>query len=144
LETVLKLIDTCHDAGLTLGPSGVMSFIQMQMRQQTGAGDMLVSFKIPDKTDLENQAYEKAVADAKAKAERLATLSGVKLGRVLSVEDQGAQPPQANNPMEIVAEMMTDSIPQSTGESNGKDVSSDSLREIPVSVHLLVKFEILK
>src|SRR5450432_1902165 len=90
LEMVLKMIDTCRDAGLQVGPPPATNYIQMQIRAQTGAPDSLVSFKIPDKTELENHAYEQAVADARAKGEKIAGMNGVKLGRVLSVKDEGA------------------------------------------------------
>jgi uncharacterized protein YggE len=142
LQTVLKVMDTCHDAGLELGPPAATNYIQMQIRAQSGTPDALVNFKIPDKTDLENQAYEKAVADARAKAERIAELNGVKLGRVLSVEDQGTNTGRGNNATQFFTEMVTGSAvsgaePQETG------VSSTSPGEIPLSVHVTLKFEIL-
>jgi uncharacterized protein YggE len=144
LEMVLKMIDTCRDAGLQVGPPPATNYIQMQIRAQTGAPDSLVSFKIPDKTDLENRAYEQAVADAKAKAEKIAVLSGVKLGRVLSVKDQGVASGSSNstNPiMEIYGEA---AAAAAGGKTEDRSVSSDAPGDIPVSVHLLVTFEILK
>lgn len=44
-----------------------------------------IRFELDDPTALRNQAREKAVADAKSQARQLAELSGVRLGRVLSV-----------------------------------------------------------
>ena len=40
-----------------------------------------ISFSIEDPSPYRNQARDKAMADAKAKAEQLASLSGVKLGK---------------------------------------------------------------
>ena len=59
-----------------------------------GADQMYgIEFKIEDPSALETRAREKAVADAKERASRLATLNGVKLGRALSiVENPGARP----------------------------------------------------
>ena len=60
-----------------------------------GADEMLgVEFRIEDTRALEVKARELAVADAKARAERLAQLSGVKLGRPISIiEGSGGAPP---------------------------------------------------
>ena len=102
----------------------------------------LVNFKIPDKSELENQAYVKAVADAKAKAERIAELNGVKLGRVLSVEDEGAAAGHSNNPAQFFTAMI-DNGTTPAAESPEEGVSSTSPGEIPVSVHVTLKFEIL-
>jgi uncharacterized protein YggE len=59
-----------------------------------GADQMYgIEFKIEDPSALETRAREKAVADAKDRASRLATLNGVKLGRALSiVENPGSRP----------------------------------------------------
>ena len=46
-----------------------------------------VTFSIEDTSALEMEAREKAVADAKARAERLAQLSGVELGEVVLVSE---------------------------------------------------------
>ncbi len=144
LETVLKLIDTCHDAGLAVGPAPATNYFQMQMRAQSGAPDALVSFKIPDKAELENRAYGQAVADAKAKAERIAALSGVKLGRVMSVKDQGASAAGPSSPRQAYLEMITGADPGDSDDSDANVATSASPGEIPVSVHLTVTFEIVK
>jgi uncharacterized protein YggE len=143
LEMVLKMIDTCRDAGLQVGPPPATNYIQMQIRAQTGAPDSLVSFKIPDKTDLENHAYEQAVADARAKAERIAGMNAVKLGRVLSVKDEGAAS-SGNNAMNPLMEIYGMAAAAAGGKTEDKSVSSDAPGDIPVSVHLQVTFEILK
>jgi uncharacterized protein len=59
-----------------------------------GADQMYgIEFKIEDPSALETRAREKAVADAKDRASRLAALNGVKLGRALSiVENPGSRP----------------------------------------------------
>lgn len=49
-----------------------------------------LEFDIEDRAPLEAQARQKAVADARARAEGLAKLSGVKLGRVVSISEAGS------------------------------------------------------
>jgi hypothetical protein len=52
-----------------------------------------ISFTIDDPDELRDVAREEAVADAKAKAERLAELSGVNLGKVISISESFGTPP---------------------------------------------------
>ncbi|RPJ47395.1 MAG: DUF541 domain-containing protein [Chloroflexi bacterium] len=51
-----------------------------------------VSFDVSDPTSLEDQAREQAVADAKARAEKLAQLEGVTLGNVILVNETSMNP----------------------------------------------------
>jgi len=142
IAEVLKVIDTAKDAGLQVG-SPPANYIQMQIRAQTGQnGDTIVVFKIPDRSELESQAYEKAVADARAKAERIAKLSGVKLGRVAFVQDQGTAQ-EGNGQQSLLAAIYGEAASTATPPSS-KEVESSALTEIPVTVKLTIKFEIEK
>ena len=62
-----------------LGPSS--------MRRPEAAGDLVringISFNIDDLQALQDEARENAVSDMKRRAEMLADLSGVKLGRLV-------------------------------------------------------------
>lgn len=49
-----------------------------------------VSFDLQDSTDLATQARERAFADARARAEQYATLSGGTLGKVLRIDETGS------------------------------------------------------
>jgi uncharacterized protein YggE len=141
IAAVLKVIDTARDAGLVLSDAP-SNYIQMQLRAQSGqSGDTIVVFKIPDRTELETQAYEKAVANARARAERIAKLSGVKLGRVSSVQDQGILP-EGNSTQSLIAAVYGSALSAPAPET--KEVESSALTEIPVTVRLTVKFEIEK
>jgi len=137
---VVKIIDAAKEAGLQVGPLP-SNYLQAQIRAQTETtSDAIVVFKVPDKSALEAQAYEKALADAHAKAERLAELTGVKLGRVLSVQDEGATA-AANSPQSIIA-MIYGNAAASTAASDSKEAENSSLDEILVTVHVAVKYEI--
>lgn len=52
-----------------------------------------VNFNVDDKTDLEKQARDEAIADAKAKAEALAKQLGVRIGKVVSFSENGGSYP---------------------------------------------------
>jgi uncharacterized protein YggE len=52
-----------------------------------------LSFGFSNPDALMNQAREQAVNDARARADQLATLSGVSLGQVILIEDGGSNTP---------------------------------------------------
>jgi uncharacterized protein YggE len=137
METILKIIDTSRDAGLSIG-AGAMNFYQMQMAAQSGQGLSMISFKIPDPSAMRQEAYKLAIDDAKNKAGRLADLSGVKLGHILSVQDQDLSKNDSNdfNPWYQMAQTPKDATDES--------LSSNVFGDIPLSVHLVVQFAIEK
>ena len=78
----------------------VSNTLLVTVRDVTKAGDVLdaavnaganqvygVTFTVSDEQQWESQARELAVADAKARAQALASLSGVQLGQVLNVSE---------------------------------------------------------
>jgi uncharacterized protein YggE len=91
------------------GPRGsyrAANTLEVTIRDLARAGEVLgaasaaganlmfgLEFDIENRAPLEAQARQKAVEDARARAEGLAQLSGVRLGRVLSITDgSGGQP----------------------------------------------------
>ena len=69
----------------------------------TAGGDLTridgISFSIDDPTPYLAEAREKAMADAKAKAEQLARLSGVTLGKLIYIQDSSYYYPPTLYPM---------------------------------------------
>ena len=78
----------------------VSNMMTVTIRDISRAGDILdaaveaganqvygVTFTVSDRQLWENQAREKAVADAKARAQELAKLAGVEVGQVLSISE---------------------------------------------------------
>jgi uncharacterized protein YggE len=78
----------------------VSNMVQVTVREVEQAGEVLdavvqaganqvfgVNFTISDRALWEGQAREKAMADAKARAEDLARLAGAKLGQVLTISE---------------------------------------------------------
>src|SRR5262249_18310923 len=85
MDTMLKVLDTAKDSGLTLGdgtPRNVNYY-------PPPPGPALINFKITDVTALREQAYKQAMDDARSRAQKLAELAGVKLGKILAVRDGG-------------------------------------------------------
>ena len=89
MSTIGKLLDAAQDSGAGLG----MSDSDMMMMRYYGYGrqqSSLVKFVVTNIGEIREQAYDRAVADARKRAERLARLNGVKLGPVLAVDDLSA------------------------------------------------------
>ena len=135
-QSVLSLIDTARDAGLRVGPPPPRNWQELQ-NPTPGSG--LVSYEIPDVSALQDQAYKAAMDDARHKAQRLADLSGVKLGRVQSAQDQGAGP-SPGDLRGIIYGYATDSAPAEVT----KKATSNTLGDIAVTVRVAVQFEIEK
>ena len=138
MDTVMKVIDTGRDAGLQIGPATPSNYYQLQMMQQSGQGQGMLQFKIGDSTAQREQAYKEAMEDAKKKAARLADLAGVKLGRIVSVQDGG--PVKGDNP--AMAQWMA--MYGGGTQTDPSDLTSTLLADITLKVTLTVQFEIAK
>lgn len=133
MAVVLKVVDAGRDAGLTVGPPVPTNYYQMQMMMQRGdSGAGVASFKIPDASALREQAYGKAIENARDKATRLAKLAGVKLGRVTSVQD-GGTPPQPGRVIYV------DAMQQPAAEA---ELTSNVAGDITYNARLVVQFAI--
>jgi uncharacterized protein YggE len=132
MDTVLKVLDTGRDAGLQIGRPSPRNYYEMQNYYNQGGSAGLVSFKLTDPDSLREQAYKQAMEDARKKAERLANLAGVKLGRIMSVKDSISMTP-VMNPYGGMQQASPDG-----------DLSSNVFKEISVKVNLAVQFEIAK
>jgi uncharacterized protein len=133
-ETVGKLLDVAQDSGANVGPSPEEANMAYRYGRMLQGG--FVRFVLTDVSKIREQAYEKAVEDARARATRLAKLNDVQLGTVLSVQEiqvSGEEPRTATQPWEVVS---------TTATSKSSQISSDSLSDIPFRVKLLVRFSI--
>jgi len=124
LQLVAKLLDVAQDAGGKIGGQGDMTpyWYYRSERQTPG----LVRFILDDFQALKERAYEEAVADARAKAGRLAKLSGVELGPVAGVREVVVPGEKVGGPDE---------------EMPRRRLESSRFQEIPVRVELQVRFD---
>lgn len=136
MELTGRLIDAAKDAGASVIPIGGMSYNRYGYPRQTGA---LVQFLLTDVRTLREQAYQKAVDDARRRAERLAGLLGVRLGAALSVQEM-AQPQSGNN-MQFVQYLGNAAmIPESDEEPDEAAVKSEHFTTVVIPVRLLVRY----
>lgn len=75
-----------------------------------------ISFAIDNTVTLMDQARERAVQDARRKAERYATAAGVRVGRVLSISEAGTDTPRPLMRMAVPEMAMDSSVPIAGGE----------------------------
>jgi uncharacterized protein YggE len=143
MQTILKVIDTGKDAGLIIGPPPATNYYQMQIQAQTGAS--LMAFKLPSASVLREKAYKTAMEDARQKAAKLAELSGLKLGRILSVSEGGAPSNSSNNMDRAQIMMMMYGVYGATASApDENELSNAMFSDVSLSVRLTVHFEIQK
>ena len=123
LQLIARLLDVAQDAGGKVGPSqeNYSPYYYRYDRSNNG----LVRFILDDYEKLEEEAYGKAVADAEARALRLAKLSHVKLGTITAVRET-ASPGDKETGRE--------------DEPHQKQLESTRFQEIPVRVELVIRF----
>ena len=93
----------------------------------------LATFRMADVKELRTQAYTAAIKDAREQAERLANLSGVKLGRVTSVREGPAQ--NTTNVNYVY-------YPGQTSKDDSDSYTTTKLEDITVKIVLQVEFAI--
>jgi uncharacterized protein len=133
LQLVAKLLDVAQDAGGKVGGQNDFSpYFYDRFNRNNG----LVRFILDDYDKLEEEAYGKAVADAEARARRLAKLSRVKLGAVTAVRE-------ASSPGDRATGMgMGFGQGDEEEQQHHKRLESSRFQEIPVRVELVVRFDV--
>jgi uncharacterized protein YggE len=136
LDTVLKILDTAKDAGFQVGTPLPSNYYEIQ--QMGGQGNNIVAFRLPDLEPLREQAYKSAVEDAKAKAQRIADLAGVKLGRILAVTEGE----KVDSSVSTIVRAMNGGSARS--EPMEKGITGQTSGDLTLHVNLTVLFEIVK
>jgi uncharacterized protein YggE len=126
LQLVGKLLDVAQDAGARVGGQNNM-YPYYYYRYGMNPSSGLVRFVLEDFDKLQEEAYEKAIADARSRAERLARLGRVELGPIVAIR-----------------EIMVPGDRGSTGDDEAprRRLETSKFQEIPVRVELLVRFEV--
>jgi uncharacterized protein YggE len=125
LQLVGRLLDVAQDAGGKVGGQEFRPYYYYRFNAPSAGG--LVRFVLDDFDKLEEEAYEKAIADARARAQRLARLSGVELGPIIAIREIFV-------PGENSADSQ-DAAPR-------KRLETSRFQEIPVRVELVVRFQV--
>jgi uncharacterized protein YggE len=138
MDVIMKLIDAGRDAGLQIGSAMPSNWYQYQMEMQNGgANQNIPQFKVTDVAAHRDEAFKKAMDDAKTKAQHLADLAGVKLGRILSIHASTGK--AAGN--RVMYPWMYNGDAESPEQ---EELTSGTMEEIPLKVTLNVQYEIQK
>jgi uncharacterized protein len=126
LQLVGRLLDVAQDAGAKVGPqfdAMYYWYYGYNPNRQNG----LVRFILEDFDKLQEEAYEKAIADARSRAERLARLAHVELGPIVAIREVAVPGDQNIG--------SNDELPR-------KRLELSKFQEIPIRVELLVRFDV--
>jgi hypothetical protein len=107
----------------------VSNMVQVKVRELAALGKLLdqvvreganqlhgISFSVAEPTALQDRAREKAMADARRKAELYVKSAGAKLGRVLQIQEQLPQVPRPHNLEFARAAQAAEQVPIAPGE----------------------------
>jgi uncharacterized protein YggE len=126
LQLSARLLDVAQDAGARLGPAN--DTMPYWFYDSPPTKPSLVRFVIDDFDKLQEDAYAKAIADARSRAERLARVSGVELGPIIAVRETFVPGERED--------------PGGEDKEPRKRLVSAKFQEIPINVELLVRFEV--
>ncbi len=126
LQLIAKLLDVAQDAGARIGKQQNFNRYYYDP-YNTQSNEGLIRFVVDDYEKLQEEAYEKAIADARARAGRLARLSRIELGPIVAVRESSVPADRVANPDD---------------EGPRKRLEAAKLQDIPVRVELLVRFEV--
>jgi hypothetical protein len=143
MDKLLKVLDVGKDAGFQMGQAAASNYYEAMIRAETGdtGSGAMVSFRLPDSSALRDKAYQAAIDDAKAKAQKLADVSGAKLGRIVSVRDEGAAKPESDS-LNMAALIYGAVAHKASAEETG--LSGGTSGELTLHANLTVQFEIVK
>jgi len=138
LQLVAKLLDVAQDAGGKIG--GGADFNPYYYNPYNQMGGKLVRFVLDDFEALQEKAYGDAIANARAKATRLAKLCGAELGRVTGIREVVV--PGEKAPAIGMGFYYQPPSTETDEEVPRKRLESSKFQEIPVRVELLVRFDL--
>ena len=138
LQAVTRILDVAKDAGGVIGSGAPKSMMEIQFSGAKPAP--LATFRLSKIDSLRQQAYEAALKQARAKAERLAEVAGVELGGITSIRESvpASKGDSSGGPMGAYLALF------GAASSNKPEYTSTELHNIPVTVSLSVQFDIVK
>lgn len=136
LETIVKIVDSGKDAGVAIGNDTTPTIPGVYNASK--ARNTMATFKVTNVQKLKEAAFQQAVANAKAQAEKLAGLTGVKLGKVISINSQGGSSPTTSAAYnQVMAQYLATTRSKSSDEQ-----ASAVMKAIPISVSVRVTYSI--
>ncbi len=146
VELVSNLVDKLRDSGLTLLPAQNAQALEAGVANDVYAAPALVGFVLEDVSEAQAAARESAFRNARASAEALSKLAGMRLGPVVAMQEisSGFDPAAYPAQMEFDwdDELDVDVPAVADGGSELRLVSRTS-GPVPIRVGLQVRFALL-
>ncbi|MDG3008274.1 SIMPL domain-containing protein [Paludisphaera mucosa] len=136
LQLVGRLLDVAQDAGAHVGPPSNSAY--MAYRYGMNSTTTLVRFVVEDYDKLQEEAFAKAAADARSRAERLARLNGLELGAVQAVREMTAPGNTSRSPYAY----FYGEPPSQDDDTLPNRLETTKFQEVPIRVELLVRYAI--
>ncbi|MCA9017570.1 MAG: SIMPL domain-containing protein, partial [Planctomycetaceae bacterium] len=136
LETIVRIVDSGKDAGVIIGNDTTPTIPGVY--NPSKARNTMATFKVTNVQKLKEAAYQKAIENARAQAEQLARLTGVKLGKVISINGQGETPRGST----VVYNYGITQGNSSDGEKEHDEQPSAVFKPVPISAVVKVTFSI--
>lgn len=135
IDLILSISSAAEEAGIGLGEMTQEDMLMMQMGQGGGSAEM-ATLRVSDPETAQQEAAADAIAQARAKAQRLAALAGVELGPVTAITEiaDTADESGGNAYMNMIFGMMAD--------GGGDPLATSSIEPITVRTALSVTFAI--
>ena len=134
IDLILAVGSAAKEAGVGIGEMTQEDMMMMQMGQGGGSAEM-ATLRVSDPAAAQEEAAASAIQQARAKAQRLATLAGVELGRVTAIVELAdtADESGGNGYMQMIFGMMA---------GGGDPLASSSIEPITIRTMLSVTFAI--
>lgn len=146
VELTSTLVDKLRDSGLTLLPAQEAMAIEDEAGSDIDGSLAVVGFVLQDLSEPQASARESAFKRAKARAEALAKLAGMRLGPVVAVQEISSGVDLAESPYVLEAEHERDLEADAPGivseASHGRLVTRTS-GPVAIQVGLQVRFALL-
>ncbi|QDT42806.1 oxidative stress defense protein [Gimesia alba] len=137
LETIVRIVDSGKDAGVVIGNDTTPPIPGVYDRSK--ARNTMATFKVTNVKKLKEAAYQKAIENAKEQAEKLAQLTGVKLGKVTSINGQGSTPRGGST---VVYNYGITQGVTNASEKESDEQPSTLFKPVPISAVVKVTFSI--
>ena len=139
MESISALLDAAADTGALVGPSAA-DLNQMRYYGNRAMNHSMARFILEDFDEQRERAYELAVAEARRRADRLAKLTGVTLGRVVAIQEISVSG-ETSTPRQMPYIVPPGLAAPIKSLANPR-IEEDSFEDVPVRVKLMVRFAI--
>jgi len=135
VEVVVRLVDAARESGLQFAQPNAGIASPFSSAPVTPPGPLVVCRASDNAAAAREQAYKAAIDDAKQKASRLAELAGLKVGKVVGIQELDAPAGSAT---------AAPSVQPAANAGQDAGLAAALIGELTLNVRLAVQFETVK